>query len=88
MLVSIQFASGCSVLKNWSIHSVTESFVVHKVYVALRDETLEELEGLECFKFPAELRDQPYRSFVGRSQTVEFQNVVTAKIRELVELFG
>ena len=60
MLVSIQVAGGCSVLKNWGIYSVTESSTVHEVYVALRDGTL---EGSEYFEFPAELRDQSYRSF-------------------------
>ena len=86
MLVSIQVGSGCSVSKNWGSHSVAESSTVHEVYVVLRDGTL---EGSEYFEFPAELQDQPYRSFVGKSQTSEFQTVVvTAKIGELVKLFG
>ena len=57
MLVSIQVASGCSILKNWGIHSIAESSTVHKVHVELRDRTL---EGLMYFEFPAELRDQPH----------------------------
>ena len=48
MLVSIQVASGCSILKNWGIHSITDSSTVHKVHVALRDRTL---EGLMYFEF-------------------------------------
>ena len=69
MLVSIQVASGYSVLKNWGTHSVAESFTVHKVYVVVRDGTL---EGSEYFEFPAELLVQPYRNFAGKSQTAEF----------------
>ena len=35
------------------------------------------------------LREHPHRSFVGRGQISEFQSVVvTAKIGELVQLFG
>ena len=38
---------------------------------------------------PQRLREQPHRSFAGRGQTSEFQSVVvTAKIGELVSLFG
>ena len=57
MLVSIQVASGCSILKNWGIHSIAESSTVHKVHVALKDRAL---EGLMYFEFPVELRDQPH----------------------------
>ena len=86
MLVSIQVASGVSNLKTWGIQNVAESFTVHKVYVVLRNGTM---EGSEYFKFSAELRDQLCRSFVGKSQTAEFQTVVvTAKIGELLVLFG
>ena len=57
----------------------------HSIKAVLRDRTL---EVWEYFGFPAERQDQPYRSFVGRSQTAEFQTVVTPRIGELMELFG
>ena len=84
MLVSVQVVSGCRVVKDSGIHSAAASATIHDVFMALLDGSL---DGSAAMELPADLTDNPYQAFIGKSQSVPFQTViVTVQVGELCEL--
>ena len=84
MLVSNQVASGCSVLKNWGIHSIAELSTVQEVYICGAEKR--NTGRVRIFRVFCRAARPSMQTLCWEES--DSTVVVTAKIGELVELFS